>query len=265
MTSVSRKLGLWLVIAAGGAASASSAQTAAPPARPAARPPAPAAAIVPTAPTTAPKYLADQFDSLAKAFSGRVGISVRSVDDGWSTGWRENELFPQQSVSKMWVAITALDAADKGRVNMSEKVSLSKGDLTLFHQPIASQILGGGYKASLDDLLFKAITTSDNTANDKLMRSVGGPSAVRAMIAAKRLGAIRFYDGERALQRALRGCHWKRRSEVRPLRSNATPSRRSSSATASSQPGAARGLTPPCALITRCQGTSWSSGSAASA
>ena len=48
--------------------------------------------------------------------------------------------------------------------------------------------------------MFKAITTSDNTANDKLMRSVGGPEAVRAMIARKGLGAIRFYDGERALQ-----------------------------------------------------------------
>ena len=48
--------------------------------------------------------------------------------------------------------------------------------------------------------MVKAITTSDNTANDKLMRSVGGPEAVRAMIKAKHLGAIRFYNGERALQ-----------------------------------------------------------------
>ncbi len=208
MSSVSRRLGLWLTIAAGGAVSASSAQTASPPASPAVRPPAPPAAIVTAAPIVAPKYLAGRIDSLAKAFSGRVGISVRSVDDGWSTGWREDELFPQQSVSKMWVAITALDAADKGRVKMSEKVGLSKGDLTLFHQPIASLVLGGGYKASLDDLLFKAITTSDNTANDKLMRSIGGPSAVRAMIAAKKLGAIRFYDGERALQSRIAGLIW---------------------------------------------------------
>ena len=208
MSSVSRRLGLWLVIAAGGAVSASSAQTASPPARPAPSPPVPPAAIVPAAPIVAPKYLADRIDSLAKALSGRVGISVRSVDDGWSTGWREDELFPQQSVSKMWVAIAALDAADKGRVKMSEKVGLSKGDLTLFHQPIASLVLGGGYKASLDDLMFKAITTSDNTANDQLMRSVGGPSAVRAMIAAKKLGAIRFYDGERALQSRIAGLIW---------------------------------------------------------
>ena len=58
------------------------------------------------------------------------------------------------------------------------------------------------------ELLFKAITTSDNTANDKLMRSVGGPDAVRDVIATKRLGAIRFYNGERALQSRIAGLIW---------------------------------------------------------
>ncbi len=57
-------------------------------------------------------------------------------------------------------------------------------------------------------LLFTAITESDNTANDKLMRSVGGPQAVRDMIAAKNLGSIRFYDGERALQSKIAGLIW---------------------------------------------------------
>ena len=160
------------------------------------------------APTQAPRYLADRVDSLGKQFNGRVGIAVRSVDEGWDTGWKDDELYPQQSVSKLWVAITALDAVDKGRVNLNDKVSLTRSDLTLFHQPIAAKILGGGYTTTLSDLMFKAITTSDNTANDKLMRSIGGPAAVRAMIQNKGLGAIRFYDGERALQSKIAGLIW---------------------------------------------------------
>jgi len=156
----------------------------------------------------APAYLRDRVDALGKAFSGRVGIAVRSVDEGWTTDWRGSELFPQQSVSKLWVSITAMDAVDKGRVNLDEKVTLGRSDLTLFHQPIAQRILGGGYTTTLGDLLFKAITTSDNTANDKLMRSVGGAEAVRTMIRAKNLGAIRFYDGERALQSRIAGLIW---------------------------------------------------------
>jgi beta-lactamase class A len=157
---------------------------------------------------SAPPYIRDRIDQLGRGFDGRVGIAVRSLDEGWSTGWRDDELYPQQSVSKLWVSITALDAVDKGRVSLNDQVTLGRGDLTLFHQPIAANIIGGGYTTTLGDLMLKAITTSDNTANDKLMRSVGGPEAVRAMIKAKRLGAIRFYDGERALQSRIAGLIW---------------------------------------------------------
>jgi beta-lactamase class A len=69
-------------------------------------------------------------------------------------------------------------------------------------------VLGkGGHTTTLGALLFSAITESDNTANDKLMRSVGGPQAVRDMIEAKKLGSIRFYEGERCASVADRGPH----------------------------------------------------------
>ena len=163
--------------------------------------------FVPPAPT-APRALEQRIDALGDQFNGRVGIAVRSVDHGWTVGWKANELYPQQSVSKLWVAITAFDAIDRGRIAYDSRVSLGRSDLTLFHQPIAARILGGGYTTTLGDLIFKAITTSDNTANDKVMRSVGGPDAVRGMIASKQLGAIRFYNGERALQSRIAGLVW---------------------------------------------------------
>jgi beta-lactamase class A len=159
-------------------------------------------------PIPPPAYIRDRIDELGKGFNGRVGIAVKAIDGGWETGWKEDELYPQQSVSKLWVAITALDAVDKGRIRLDDRVTLSKSDLTVFHQPIRANILGGGYTTTLENLMVKAITTSDNTANDTLMRSVGGPEAVRKMIAAKRLGAIRFYNGERALQSKIAGLIW---------------------------------------------------------
>jgi beta-lactamase class A len=203
--TLGKALGMVAVLAASAQVGASAAQqparakamAAKPLARPAARP-APAA----------PRYLAGRIDELGRGFDGRVGIAVRSVDEGWATGWKESELYPQQSVSKLWVSITALDAVDRGKVRLTDKVTLTRDDLTLFHQPIAALIGKGTYTTTLDDLMFKAITTSDNTANDKLMRSVGGAKAVRAMIAAKGLGAIRFYNGERALQSKIAGLMW---------------------------------------------------------
>jgi beta-lactamase class A len=160
------------------------------------------------APTEAPIYLRERVDALGKAFPGRVGIAIRSVDEGWSTGWKADDLYPQQSVSKLWVSMTALDAVDQGRVRLSDTVTIGRSDLTLFNQPIAQKVLGGGHSTTLSALMWDAITKSDNTANDKLMRSVGGPSAVRAFIAGKQLGAIRFYDGERALQSRIAGLIW---------------------------------------------------------
>jgi beta-lactamase class A len=169
----------------------------------------PRVAPVPPRAPQAPYYLRNEINQLGRAFDGRVGIAVKSVEEGWSTGWRADELYPQQSVSKLWVAITALDAVDKGRVELDDRVTLARSDLTLFHQPIAAKVLGnGGHTTTLGELLFQAITKSDNTANDKLMRSVGGPEAVRDMIRSKRLGAIRFYDGERSLQSRIAGLTW---------------------------------------------------------
>jgi len=157
----------------------------------------------------APAALARRINALASDFKGRVGIAVQSVDSGWRTGWRGEELCPQQSVSKFFVAITAMDAVDRGRVRLGDPVTLTRSDLTLFHQPIAQRVLGGGsYSTTLEQLMTQALTKSDNTANDKLMRSVGGPTAVRAMIADKKLGNIRFYDGERALQSRIAGLTW---------------------------------------------------------
>ena len=157
----------------------------------------------------APKGLSDRISKLGSGFDGSVGIAVKSIDEGWETGWKDSELYPQQSVSKLWVSITALDAVDRKRVGLDDKVTLTRDDLTLFHQPIADEVLkDGSFTTSIEDLLERAITTSDNTANDKLMRSVGGPAAVRAMISRKHLGAIRFANGERALQSRIAGIAW---------------------------------------------------------
>jgi beta-lactamase class A len=169
--------------------------------RPAVRPPAVA--------RPAPAALHDQVLRHARAFDGKAGIAIISLRDGWEIGWNANTLFPQQSCSKMWVAITTMDAVDRGKVSLSDKVTLGRGDLTLFHQPLAAKILGkGSHTTTLGGLLFTAITESDNTANDKLMRSIGGPKAVRDMIARKGLGSIRFYNGERALQSKIAGLIW---------------------------------------------------------
>ena len=203
MTSVWKRIGTGLALVAaasiGASASSQKGTTRAAHAKAAEKPKAP----------PAPQYISDRVSELGRSFDGQVGIAVKSIDDGWSTGWKADELYPQQSVSKLWVAITAMDAVDKGKVSLADPVTLTRDDLTVFHQPIAEEVLKtGSFTTTLGDLMLREITESDNTANDKLMRSVGDAPAVRAMIKAKHLGAIRFYNGERALQSRIAGVTW---------------------------------------------------------
>ncbi len=175
--------------------------------------PAPKQVHTPAAPARkappAPQYLADRIDELGRGFDGRIGIAVKSIDDGWETGWKDHELYPQQSVSKLWVSIAVLDAVDRGKVKLDDPVTLTRDDLTLFHQPIADEVLKTGtFTTTLGDLMLREITQSDNTANDKLMNVIGGPKAIRAMIARKHLGAIRFANGERTMQSRIAGLTW---------------------------------------------------------
>lgn len=102
-----------------------------------------------------------------------------------------------------------MDAVDKGKLSLDDSVTLRKSDMTVFHQPIAGLIGPNGYTTTIASLLKRAMMQSDNTANDFLMRRVGGPNAIRELIASKRLGAIRFGPGERNFQAATAGLVWK--------------------------------------------------------
>jgi beta-lactamase class A len=166
-------------------------------------------ARIPTvADSAAQRALEARVRELGRGFAGEVGIAVRDVDSGWTTSWNGERLFPQQSVSKFWVAITALQRVDAGQISLDDRITLTRRDLTLFHQPIARQIGANGYTTTLGDLMFRAITQSDNTCNDAVLRHAGGPEAVRAMLARNRIAGIRFGPGERMMQSQIAGLQW---------------------------------------------------------
>lgn len=174
--------------------------------------PIPVRAPTPPAPrsVTAPAALAASVASLVRGFDGRVGVAVRSIDQGWTVDSNGDLRLPQQSVSKLWVAMTVLDLRDSGRLRLDDPVTVRREDLTLFHQPIAALVKGeDGYQTTVGGLLQRALTMSDNTANDRLLRFVGGPSAVRAFLQRKGLDNIRFGPGERLLQAQTAGLTWK--------------------------------------------------------
>ena len=179
-------------------------------AAPASQPPSRYSLERPVADNGAQRALANRIRELGRSFPGEVGIAVREIEDNGAlmASWNGSRFFPQQSVSKFWVAITALQRVDAGQLDLDRRVTITRSDLTLFNQPIAAQIGPNGYRTTLGSLLHRAITQSDNTCNDIVLRHAGGPAAVRAMLARNRLEGIRFGPGERLLQAGIAGMRW---------------------------------------------------------
>ncbi|MEH6791606.1 serine hydrolase [Parasphingorhabdus sp.] len=160
--------------------------------------------------------LVREIEDLWRTFPGKTGIAIKRIDGKWEFGHREDEYFPQQSVSKLWVAMTMLDEIDRGRASLSDSIRITRDDLTVFYQPMAEEVeREGAVVKSVYTLLEKALASSDNTANDALLRHAGGPDAVRRFIAKNDLGKIRFGPGERLLQSGIAGMEWRQNLSYR--------------------------------------------------
>ena len=156
----------------------------------------------------APASFAQRISSLGSRFDGRVGIAVHSLGKGWTAAWSGGAKLPQQSLSKLWVALAVLDRVDAGELKLDDPVVVTKADLTIFHQPIRERIGPEGYRTTVYELLELAMTQSDNTANDVLARRAGGQAGVSAFLSRKRIGGIAMGPGEKELQTRAAGMAW---------------------------------------------------------
>ena len=159
--------------------------------------------------SAAQRLLEERLKGLGRSFNGDVGIAVQDLQTGFTAHFDGNSHFPQQSVSKFWVALTALDKADRGALGLQSPVTVRKSDLTLFNQPIAQLVGANGYKTTIDELVRRAMQQSDNTANDVVLWRSGGPDAVRDFLRRKGIEGIRFGPGERVMQSRIAGMEWR--------------------------------------------------------
>jgi beta-lactamase class A len=158
----------------------------------------------------APQALQDRLTALAEAYREPVGIAVTDVNEGWTAQAAGEEVFPQQSVSKLWVALSVLQAVDRGALSLDRQVVLTPDDRSVFYQPLASRIRGQtGYATTLSDLLRRQLTESDNAANDKLIRELGGGGAVTRTLTEKGLDGLGVGETERDLQTRTAGLSWR--------------------------------------------------------
>ncbi|MBX3481700.1 MAG: serine hydrolase, partial [Caulobacter sp.] len=158
---------------------------------------------------TEQEALQARLTALAQAFPGDVAIAVRRVDADWTVSVNGDKAMPQQSVSKLWVTLGILAAADRGELSLDETVTIHKDELSIFYQPIRRLVGESGFTTSLRDLIRRALQQSDNAANDALVRRLGGPFAVEVAVVGRNLDGVRYGPGERTMQTAAAGLTWK--------------------------------------------------------
>ena len=171
-----------------------------------------ACTIVPEAPSPSPPGppgLQQTIDTLASGFDGAVGIAVEEVGSGWAVGRDAERLYPQQSVAKLWVALTVFDAVERGRLRLDDPVLVTRADMSVFNQPIQKLLTDQGYQTTIDGLLVLALAHSDNAANDILLKRVRGRAAVRRALAARHILGIRASPPEQVLESHVAAVRWK--------------------------------------------------------
>lgn len=163
----------------------------------------------PTTINKADEKLTSDIDGYWKKFPGRVGIAVYTPFSEEVIGKRHTERFPQQSVSKMWVALTILEQEAAGKLSLDKRVRISRDDVVVFSQPL-KRYFGekGEFEMPVRELLAHAINASDNLANNVLLKVAGGPSAINQMLDRRKIQSIRFGPGEVLLQSAIAGLDW---------------------------------------------------------
>jgi beta-lactamase class A len=116
----------------------------------------------------------------ASEFPGKAGIWVKHLTTSETAGVREGEVFNSASVIKLPVLVMAFQMADKGAINLDERITIRKEDVRggsgvfRHHDP--------GLQPTIRDVLLEMVITSDNTATDLAIAKVGGVARVNAWL-----------------------------------------------------------------------------------
>ncbi|MES1196224.1 MAG: class A beta-lactamase, partial [Steroidobacter sp.] len=111
---------------------------------------------------------------------GRIGVYALDVFSRRSFAYRADEAFAMCSTFKWLLAAQLLDAVDRKQLRLDASVRIRQSDI-LEYAPVVSTQLSRG-SMTLRELAEAAMTLSDNSAANLLMRQLGGPVALTSFI-----------------------------------------------------------------------------------
>lgn len=118
--------------------------------------------------------LRTEIERIAAAVKGRVGVAAELLETRQAVSINPHDRFPMQSVYKLPIGMAVLDQVDKGKLRLEQTVRVEKTDFVRAgqHSPIRDKN-PNGVELTLREVLRFAVSESDGTASDVLMRLVG--------------------------------------------------------------------------------------------
>ena len=118
--------------------------------------------------------LRNQIEQIASAAKGRVGVAAEVLETGESISLNPHERFPMQSVYKLPIAMAVLAQVDNGKLLLEQRVRVEQSDFVRrgMHSPIRDKN-PKGVELSIGELLRFAVSESDGTASDVLLKLIG--------------------------------------------------------------------------------------------
>lgn len=147
--------------------------------------------------------LPEAFAALERDSGGRLGVALLDTRSGATAAYRAEERFPLTSTFKLLAAGAILARVDAGEIDLQQRVVFQESDLVPASP--ATRLRVGGEGMSLAELCAAAITLSDNTAGNMLLRVLGGPEGLNAYLRKSGDATTRLDRIEIALNEALPG------------------------------------------------------------
>lgn len=146
--------------------------------------------------------LRSQIEQITRTAQGRVGVVATRLETGESVAVRGNERFPMQSVYKFPIGMAVLRQIDEGKLTLTQRVRVTKDEYVSErqHSPLRDQY-PNGTEVTVGDLLRYAVSESDGSASDVLLRIAGGAPVVMRYLRSLGVTGVQVLDTEQALGR----------------------------------------------------------------
>jgi beta-lactamase class A len=146
--------------------------------------------------------LQNQFEKIAPAAKGRVGVAAQLLESGETASLHGDEHFPMHSVYKLPIAMAVLQRVDRGELKLDQQVKVEPGDFVRkgMYSPVRDKY-PNGTELTVAELLRYTICESDGSTSDVLMKLIGGPGKVMSFLEEIHVPDIQVVNYEKEIGR----------------------------------------------------------------